>query len=374
MATAFRVIMTGNQEVPPTGSAARGVGTVIYDSNTITAPYSINITGLDFGPITGLGPQTADTGDDVTSFHVHFGVRGETGDVIFGQINPDQDPDLQISLNSDDSWTLSGRWDSADPANVWIVVFGSILNLHPPGLDAPFYFNAHTSEFPSGEIRGQWTVISNDNSNTVRGTASADFLPGLGGSDRIFGRQGDDRLDGATGNDRLFGESGNDTLIGGAGNDRLDGGIGDDNLSSGNGNDQLQGRSGDDRLNAGAGRDTLNGGLGDDILIGGSGADAFTFNSTLGSSNIDTVRGYNSAADTIQLDNSVFTGLPTGVLSADAFQIGTTAIDATDRIIYDDATGAVFFDADGNGTASAQIQFATIQGSPTLTRFDFLVI
>lgn len=374
MATAFRVIMTGDQEVPPTGSAARGVGTVIYDHNTVTASYSINVNGLDFGPITGLGPQTPDSGDDVIGFHVHFGIRGEIGDVIFGQINPDQDPDLRIDLNADDSWTLSGRWDSGDPASFWIGVFGSILNLHPPGLDAPFYFNAHTLESPSGEIRGQWEVIANDSNNIVRGTAGADFLPGLGGSDRIFGRQGDDRLDGATGNDRLFGDSGNDTLIGGAGNDRLDGGVGDDSLSGGNGNDQLQGRSGNDRLSAGAGRDTLNGGLENDVMIGGSGADAFTFNSALGSSNIDTIRRYNSAADTIQLDNSIFTGLPTGVLSADAFQIGTTAVDSTDRIIYDDVTGNIFFDADGNGTASAQIQFATIQGSPTLTRFDFLVI
>ena len=373
MATAFRVIMTGDQVVPSTDSTAIGVGTVIYDSNAVTASYTINVTGLDFGPLLGLAPQTADTSDDVTGFHVHLAGRGENGDIVFGQIDPAQDPDLQITPNSDGSWTLSGVWDPADPSSFWIVGLGSILNLNPPGLDAPIYSDATTSVFPDGAIRGQWISFANDSSNTIRGTANAEFLPGLGGNDRIFGRQGDDRLEGASGNDRLFGESGNDTAIGGSGNDRLDGGVGDDRLSGGSGRDLLRGRSGDDRLDGGAGRDTLNGGLGDDTLIGGSGADAFRFNTALSSSNIDTIRNYNASSDTIELDNSVFTGLPTGVLSADAFQIGTAAVDATDRIIYDDTTGALYFDADGSG-AAAQIQFATIQGSPTLTRFDFLVI
>ncbi|EIM25047.1 calcium-binding protein [Microvirga lotononidis] len=356
MATAFRVNMTGSQVVPSTNSTATGVGTVIYDSIAVTASYTFRVSGLDFGSVTGTGPQTADPNDDVTGFHFHIGPAGSNADLVFGQINPDQDPNLKITPNSDGSWTLSGVWDPADPASFWIVGLASLLKFSPPGFDAPFYTDATTSGFPNGAIRGQWFAISNDNSNTVRGTADADFLPGLGGNDSIFGRAGNDLLDGGRGNDRLFGESGNDTLIGGPGNDRLDGGIGNDSLSGG------------------TGRDTLNGGLGNDILNGGRGADAFVFNSALGSSNIDTIRDFNPASDTIQLASSVFVGLPKGVLTADAFHIGTAAAHTTDRIIYDTATGALYYDADGTGTASAQVQFATVEGNPALTRADFLII
>ncbi|MBA1154833.1 calcium-binding protein [Microvirga sp. Marseille-Q2068] len=237
-----------------------------------------------------------------------------------------------------------------------MVGFASILNLSLPGSDAGFYTDATTSGFPDGAIRGQWLTIANDSSNTIRGTADADFLPGLGGNDRIHGREGNDLLDGGAGNDRLFGDSGNDILIGGRGNDRLDGGSGNDSLSGG------------------SGRDSLNGGLGNDVLTGGSGADTFVFNTALGSSNVDTIRGYNSAADTIQLDSSIFAALPKGALTEDAFHVGTAAADATDRIIYDNTTGALYYDADGTATAFAPVQFAVMQGAQALTFADFFIV
>jgi hypothetical protein len=408
MATAFRVIMTGEQEVPPRPTSALGLGTVIFDDAALAASYTIQIRGLDFGPVLGRPAQTPDTGDDVTMFHVHNAPRGANGPVVFGQINPTHDADdLSITGNQDGSWTLTGRWETTDPSPTPITTFASQLKSAPIGSDVPLYFNGHTTEFPGGEIRGQWVAIANDRSNTVRGTTGDDFLPGLGGNDRILGRQGNDRLDGGRGNDRLFGGSDNDTLLGGSGNDRLageggndrllggsgndlleggggndrlDGGSnsdlligssGNDNLVGGSSSDVLRGGSGDDRLDGGSGRDILNGGLGADFLIGGSNADAFRFSTALGSSNIDTIQGYNAASDTILLENSVFAGLSVGVLSRNAFRIGTSATDGTDRIIYDDQTGALYFDADGSGSGSAQVQFATLLGSPDLTRFDF---
>ena len=69
----------------------------------------------------------------------------------------------------------------------------------------------------------------------------------------------------------------------------------------------------------------------------------------------------------------MFTGLAAGALAAGAFNTGAAATEADDRIIYNSATGALLFDADGTG-ASAAIQFATLAGGLALTASEFLVI
>lgn len=411
MATAFRVTLTGSQEVPPNGSTARGVGTVIFNPTAVAASYSIHYTGLDFGLAAGLPAQTATTADDITSHHVHNAARGVNGGVVFGQVSPAHDSDdLSIVPNADGSWTVSGRWETTDPATTSISTFARQLGSAQIGSDVSLYFNAHTTAFPGGEIRGQWVAIANDRNNTVQGTADDEHLPGLGGNDRIFGGAGNDRLDGGTGNDRLVGEAGDDRLNGGAGNDRLSGGDGADRLDGGTGNDvlnggagddfllggsgndglsgsagndrliggfgndRLQGGEGDDRLRGGWGDDRINGGAGADVLSGGFGFDKFVFNAPLDPANLDTVRDFRAFFDTILLDNAVFTGLTGGALTANAFRVGTAASDSNDRVIYNNVTGALSFDPDGVG-GTGQTQFATILGSPNnVTSSDFFVI
>ena len=80
------------------------------------------------------------------------------------------------------------------------------------------------------------------------------------------------------------------------------------------------------------------------------------------------------ARTVIALDDAIFTqiGGP-GALNANAFVTGSAAADADDRIIYDSATGNLYYDADGSG-AGAQVLFATLSGHPPLTAGDFLVI
>jgi serralysin len=53
--------------------------------------------------------------------------------------------------------------------------------------------------------------------------------------------------------------------------------------------------------------------------------------------------------------------------------IGTAALEANDRIIYDSNTGALFYDDDGVG-GNAQVQFATLSTGLALTYLDFLVV
>jgi len=70
----------------------------------------------------------------------------------------------------------------------------------------------------------------------------------------------------------------------------------------------------------------------------------------------------------------VFTTLGAGALPAGALVMGSAATDASDRILYDAATGALFYDRDGTGAAAA-VQFAILDNMPaSLAASDFLVI
>ena len=122
-----------------------------------------------------------------------------------------------------------------------------------------------------------------------------------------------------------------------------------------------------------AGANMLDGKSGADVMTGFGGADSFAFTSALGGGNVDRVADFSAVDDTILLDDAVFAGLALGALNANAFVIGSQAGDADDRIIYNSATGALLFDADGNG-AGAAVHFATVDGVPFVAASDFLVI
>jgi len=166
------------------------------------------------------------------------------------------------------------------------------------------------------------------------------------------------------GNDRITGSRFNDSLDGGAGNDRLRGGAGNDDITGGAGNDRLHGCAGDDVLNGGAGHDRL---------YGGAGSDTFVFDSALVQANHDRILDFSSAEDVIQLDGAVFAGLAAGALDAGAFVIGKSAIDESDRIIYNKASGNLLYDADGAGGAAA-VKFAALSHGTTLAAGDFFVV
>jgi serralysin len=172
---------------------------------------------------------------------------------------------------------------------------------------------------------------------------------------------------GGAGDDSLFGNDLANELVGGDGKDTLAAGIGNDRISGETGNDTLYGQAGNDRIA---------GGSGNDILFGGQGRDSFVFSDALGAANRDRIRDFSVADDTIWLDSDVFTGLGDNrFLTSAAFKIiskGQGAIDADDRIIYDKSTGALFFDSDGDGGASAQV-FATLSANLRLSAGDFFV-
>ena len=130
---------------------------------------------------------------------------------------------------------------------------------------------------------------------------------------------------------KIVGDAQNNNLVGLAGNDRLFGGIGGGVLQGGTQND------------------FHNGGAGVDQIITGTGFDTILFNAPLGIANFDRVIHFAPVFDTMQLENAVFTGLVQGAfLPATDLVIGAAATDASDRIIYNSATGNLFFDQDGH--------------------------
>jgi Ca2+-binding RTX toxin-like protein len=88
---------------------------------------------------------------------------------------------------------------------------------------------------------------------------------------------------------------------------------------------------------------------------------------------IDTITDFVVIDDTIRLENAVFTALTTtGTLAAGQFKIGSQASDANDFIIYNNVTGALLYDSNGNGSGGA-IQIATLDAGLNMTNLDIVV-
>lgn len=137
--------------------------------------------------------------------------------------------------------------------------------------------------------------------------------------------------------------------------------------------DKLTGSSGNDRIEGRGGNDMIWGKSGNDVLVGSSGRDSFTFDTKLQASNIDVILNFSVKDDTIRLNDNVFTKLHSGRLSPESFVVGSKALDAQDRVIYNNKTGGLFYDPDGSGQLRA-IQFAKVDAGLKLTAADFLVI
>ena len=148
------------------------------------------------------------------------------------------------------------------------------------------------------------------------------------------------------------------------------------NLTGNASANSLAGNNAANRISGLDGNDTINGRGGNDVLTGGAGNDFFVFNTVPNAaSNRDTITDFNVAADTVRLENSVFTalGAATGTLAADKFFVGAAAQDAEDRIVYNSATGALIYDTNGNAAGGA-VQFASLTKGLALTNADFVVI
>ena len=141
-------------------------------------------------------------------------------------------------------------------------------------------------------------------------------------------------------------------------------------MSAGTGRGLL-GSNGADTLTGGAGNDVIAGGPGSDTLIGNGGADTFAFTSAPNGA-VDRVADFASGTDKLAFAQSAFSALAPGELSTAAFVQAAAALTSEQRIIHNQATGLVSYDADGSGGGAA-IAVAQLNAGQVLKAQDIKV-
>ncbi|MEA3015100.1 MAG: hypothetical protein QOD42_3645 [Sphingomonadales bacterium] len=224
-----------------------------------------------------------------------------------------------------------------------------------------------------------FNLTGNDNHNTIFGTAGVNILIGGAGFDTLAGGAGNDIYRVEEANDNVIEAAGNGydsvyavtsyTLTAGQQIEVL---AAIDPASTGAMN--LTGNAAANEVYGSAGVNIVDGKGGTDLLYGFGGADIFAFTAPPANGDVDTVGDFLAGTDKIGLDDAVFAGIGTpGAFNANAFVVGAAAADGDDRIVYNQATGQLFYDSDGNGAGGA-ILFATLVGTPTLGVSDFTVL
>ncbi len=259
-------------------------------------------------------------------------------------------------------------------------------NMLEPGVPAPRGGDGHHVLSIQMKIGGtldlSGKIIVDIDEVQLIGTKSVDSLIGTAGADLLDGGAGADTMAGGGGNDTYMVDKAGDTIVeaAGAGIDTVRT-IVSHTLAANVENLSLEGlRSltgiGNDVANVITGsinNDTINGRLGSDTLSGDAGRDRFVFDTALGAGNVDTVLDFTVGSDLVVLENDIFVGLAPGKLTSGAFRIGSAALDADDRIIYNNATGALQFDADGTGAGGAST-FAILSPGLALSQSSILIV
>ncbi|HWA39795.1 MAG TPA: calcium-binding protein [Burkholderiales bacterium] len=364
---------------------------------------------------TGLDTLNGSDGDDTLS-------GGDNSDRLDG----DAGADVMIGGAGHDAYVLDDLLDTiVETADGGTDVLLVSYSTDVPVLIDLFTFADGFLESAQALGTGEFSFAGNAAANNLVGNASANTLQGGDGSDSLQGWGGDDSLSGGIGNDSLYGgqqfsavASGNDTLDGGAGADSMAGGSGDDVylvdsasdivseggtfddgndtviasvsytvpftsiielllLAPGAGNIDGHGSASANAIVGNEGDNVLSGGVailmpGNDTLTGGGGADTFYFAARDG---VDVITDFSVAdGDRIRIAASQFAfgaGAldPAEFLSGEGITEGSGASGA--QMVYDTATGHLYYDADIASPGS--VHFATLTGIPTLSAADFEV-
>lgn len=116
--THFRAILSGSNEVPANSSTGSGEAEVVFDSSAGILEWNLSVDNM-----TGI-----------TAAHIHAGLPGENGGVVFPL------------------YTGTVMFDSTHPISGTLTVSPDQATALAAG---EYYVNVHTEINPGGEIRGQ---------------------------------------------------------------------------------------------------------------------------------------------------------------------------------------------------------------------------
>jgi Ca2+-binding RTX toxin-like protein len=216
-------------------------------------------------------------------------------------------------------------------------------------------------------------VLANGLDNLIFGNMGDNYIAAGRGEDTVLGLQGDDIYEIVSPYDTVIEghDAGFDTIITevslslAAHVERL--------VAGTSGNMKLIGNGLDNRIIGNDDNNVLIGREGSDTLVGGDGADQFVLDRTPGPSNLDVIEDFDARDDTLVLKSGLF-GLPSGILDAQRFVVGNTALDANDRFILND--GILLFDDDGAGANPAKplVVFNPINSGIEIDASDILLV
>lgn len=263
-------------------------------------------------------------------------------------------------------------------------------------------------------------LIGTADGDVIDGGAGNDMIRAGEGDDVIYLGTGNDNVNAGNGDNVVFAEvgvvddnDGDDRIVAGSGDDFIASGTGNDSVKAGDGDNFVIGGSGDDKIFTGAGNDvidqdgyyiedgvessgndTIKTGAGDDLIFlgegadkvwGGQGSDTFVFDQLFdpvvkteyqqdGASvnqvtkvSVHRIFDFDASTDKLGFDIDEFESLAgftaTNFVKGPGMNAASpneTGVD--DFLVYDTASGRLYYDADGNGAAEAPVLLGIIKG------------
>ena len=379
--------------------------------------------------VTSLNPTDNATGVAKTSnliLNFNERVQRGTGDILLKQTSNNSIIPANVKVNGN-QLTIDPTNDLSDNTGYYVeIANGAIKDIAGNlcvGMTGNTVWNFQIEEAETlGATIGADKIIGTADNDIIDGLAGNDTISGVGGNDRLLGSAGDDSINGGAGDDTMIGGPGNDTYIVNSVRDRVVEALnaGTDSIFStvtytlptnvenltlqgtqainGTGNglvnrifgnsaaNRINGGGGNDILNGGGGNDNLTGGAGNDNLTGGIGADRFIYNTnatfTRTAVGVDTITDFIiSQNDKMVLDKTTFPKITsangTG-FSRDAefarVSSNTAATISGADIVYNTATGEVFYNQNGTATGfGTGGKFAVLSNKPNLTENQFII-
>lgn len=289
-----------------------------------------------------------------------------------------------------------GQWNDLDGANLlWSVVewdglIGTVGNDKLVGTagDDVIDGNAGNDTIKAGEGHDViYMGAGNDNVDTGNGDnlvfADIGVEDANDGSDRIKAGSGDDFIASGTDNDNVRAGDGNNVVIGGSGDDIITTGAGNDIIDpDGYYTEDGVAASGNDTIKTGAGDDLIFLGEGADKVWGGAGSDTFVFDTLftppsttvfkqdgtqVTKTSVHRINDFDASVDKLGFDANEFQSL--AGFTATNFVKGSGLTGASpnetgvdDFLIYDTASGKLYYDEDGNQAGSAPVLLGVVTG------------